>query len=179
MSHLEPKPQPYNFDLGNLLCNDPNPLPSLADNKEATLQAVARDTAQALINQLLTTCPITKSTDDQSLQLNLPPPTTLLPREKPVPKEKEKTKWEKFAAKKGIKPKKRDGKLAFDETSKEWKPKYGYKGKKGEGVQDDWLVEIDEKAERKKAEAKTDGKKERGMGDVARRNKKLSVRNGR
>lgn len=43
------------------------------------------------------------------------------------------------------------------------------------------MVEIDEKAERKKAEAKEGGNggKERGMGDVARRNKKLQARKGR
>lgn len=158
MAHLEAKPQPYTFDLGHLLCNDPNPLPSLSDNKEAVLASTSRDCAQALINQLLTTCPIIKSSDgDQSLQITLPNPSTHLPREKPVPREKEKTKWEKFAEKKGIKAKRKDGKLAFDEASGEWKPKYGYKGKKGDGVQDDWLVEIDEKAEQAEA-AEANGK---------------------
>lgn len=168
MAHLEPKPQPYTFDLGHLLCNDSNPLPSLGENKEATLQAVARDTAQALVNQLLTTCPITKSTDDQSLQLSLPAPSTPLPREKPVPKEKEKTRWEKFAEKKGIKSKKKDGKLAFDETTKEWKPKYGYKGKKEGDIQNDWLVEVDDKAESKGKE-----------GGNERREKKIKARKSR
>ncbi|OQO13115.1 hypothetical protein B0A48_02579 [Cryoendolithus antarcticus] len=157
---------PYTFDLGYLLCNDSNPLPPLDNDKEATLKAVARDTAQALINQLLTTCPITKASDDQSLQLTLPPPTTHLPREKPVPKEKEKTRWDKFAEKKGIKGKKRDGKLEFNEELQEWKPKYGYKGKKGDGVQEDWLVEVDDKPEKKK---------EKG-GDVERRNNKIKAR---
>ncbi|KAJ8612797.1 hypothetical protein MRB53_037268 [Persea americana] len=144
MAHLEPKPQPYTFDLGLLLCNDTNPLPTYnEDDKEAVLAAVARDNAQALINQLLTACPITKSTDDGGLQINLPAPTTQLPREKPIPKAKEKTKWERFAEKKGIKPKGKDGKLKFDEVSGDWKPKYGYKGKRGDGVQEDWIVEDD------------------------------------
>lgn len=97
-----------------------------------------------------------------------------MPREKPVPKEKEKTRWEKFAAKKGIKGKKRDGKLEFDEASKEWKPKYGYKGKKSGDVQDDWLVEVDDKAERKAKEGK-----EKKVGDVERRNNKIKARKAR
>src|SRR6266699_444913 len=55
------KPTPYTFDLGNLLANDPNPLPSKPD--EATLQATARDAAQALLSQLLSICEV-KSTSD-------------------------------------------------------------------------------------------------------------------
>lgn len=148
-----PKPQPYTFDLGHLLCNDANPLPTLPSSsdtaaREAILSTTARDCAQALINQLLTTCTIARAPDDGSLQITLPAPETRLPREKPVPKEKEKTKWERFAEKKGIKGKKREGKLAYDEASGEWVPKYGYKGKKTDNG--DWLVEVDEKAERKR-----------------------------
>jgi regulator of ribosome biosynthesis len=144
MAHIEPKPQPFTFDLGTLLCNDPNPLPSLAENKEEVLRAVARDTAQGLINQLLTTCPITKASDDQSLQLTLPAPITHLPREKPVPKEKEKTKWQKFADKKGKNP---EGK-----------------------VPDDWITIVDDKEEKK---AKQIGSKGNVGKDIDRRNKKL------
>lgn len=139
----ETKAQPYTFDLGNMLCNDTNPLPSLKADKEAVLAATARDCAQGLINQLLSACPITKA-DDGSLQITLPAPETHLPREKPVPKEKEKTKWQRFAEKKGIKPKRKDGKLVFDEGKGDWVPKYGYKG--GSQEQADWLVEVDEKA---------------------------------
>lgn len=157
MAHLEERAQPYTFDLGLLLCNDTNPLPTADSNdKEAVLAGIARENAQALINQLLTTCPITKSTDaDGGLQINLPPPATHLPREKPVPKEKEKTKWERFAEKKGIKAKRKDGKLAFDEATGEWKAKYGYKGKRGDGVQEDWIVEDDGKDD-------ADGTKKKG-----------------
>lgn len=75
--------------------------------------------------------------------LALPFPSTPLPREKPLPVEKPQTKWQQFAAKKGIEPKKRGDKLVFDEEKGEWLPKWGFKGanKKGEG---DWLVEMDD-----------------------------------
>ncbi|KAK5124038.1 hypothetical protein LTR85_002235 [Meristemomyces frigidus] len=142
-----PRAQPYIFDLGHLLCTDPNPLPSLANptTKEAVLASTAQACAQGLINQLLTACPINRSSDGD-LQIKLPEPTFQLPREKAVPKEKEKSKWEKFAAKKGIKAKKSEGKLVFDEAKGEWVPRYGYKGKKDDG---DWLVEVeDEKPEK-------------------------------
>jgi hypothetical protein len=145
------KPQPFTFDLGHLMVIDPNPLPTLpsnnssTDSKEAILSATAQQCAQGLINQLLTACPIVKGPDGD-LQIQLPAPATALPREKPVPKEKEKTKWEKFAEKKGIKAKKKDGKLKYDEASGEWVPRYGYKGK-DHGKGQDWLVEVDEKGE--------------------------------
>ncbi|KAF2141716.1 uncharacterized protein K452DRAFT_358816 [Aplosporella prunicola CBS 121167] len=142
------KPIPYTFDLGNLLCNDSNPLPDSHD--EESLSATARDCAQVLINQLLSTCPITSTSDGVLLQL--PAPETPLPREKPVPQPKPPTKWELFAAKKGIKDKKRDGKLVYDEATGEWVPKWGYKGK-NKDMDDQWLVEVDEKKEAKTGEA--------------------------
>lgn len=153
--------QPHTFNLAHLLCNDPNPLPSYDDtNKEAVLASTARQCAQSLINQLLTTCPISRSTDDGNLQITLPAPSTepgmMLPREKSVPKEKEKTKWEKFAAKKGIQGKKRDGNLRYDEEKGDWVKKHGYKGKDASGG--DWLVEVDEKKEKAKRE---EGKQKR------------------
>lgn len=160
---VENRPQPYTFDLGHLLCNDTNPLPSLKGlddtEKEAILASTAQGCAQALINQLLTSCPISKSSDDGSLQIKLPAPETQLPREKPVPKEKEKTKWERFAAKKGIQKKTKDGKLVYDEAKGDWVPKYGYKGKNTDGG--DWLVEVDEKADAAAAKDSRQGGKKK------------------
>ena len=136
------KPIPYTFDLGNLLCSDANPLPNAPSN--ADLHSTARDCAQSLLNQLLTTCPITTTTE--GVHITLPSPSTPLPREKLIPADKEQTKWERFAAKKGIAPKKRDGKLVYNEEKGEWVPKYGYKGNNKSG-EEDWLVEVDDKAE--------------------------------
>ena len=158
------KPQPLTCDLGHLLCNDPNPLPSLRSattdaEREAIIASTARDCAQTLINQLLTNCPITRS-EGEDLQISLPVPEFQLPREKPVPKEKEKSKWEKFAAKKGIQKKRKDGKLEFDEAKGDWKPKYGYKGKNTDAG-GDWLVEVDEKAEKEGAEDGVKGGKKK------------------
>ncbi|ORY11227.1 ribosome biogenesis regulatory protein-domain-containing protein [Clohesyomyces aquaticus] len=169
------KPTPYTFDLGNLLAIDPNPLPRGAD--EATLSATARDAAQVLINQLLTTCEI-KSTSDGVL-LQLPTPTTPLPREKPIPTEKPPTKWELFAKKKGIKDKKRDGKMVYDEATGEWVPKWGYKGKNKDG-DTQWLVEVDAKKELETGEAgdsRAEGRRERK--EKVRRNERKQRSNER
>ncbi|KAI9808304.1 MAG: hypothetical protein M1825_004761 [Sarcosagium campestre] len=146
------RPTPYTFDLGNLTGFDSNPLPSTTDSG---LAANARDGAQALINQLLTTCPI--SSTSSGVLLSLPPASTPLPREKPLPVAKPPTKWQQFALKKGIKDKKKEGKLVYDEATGDWVPKWGYKGanKKGE---DDWLVEVDEEKERAREAKLGDGR---------------------
>ncbi|KAL7936268.1 ribosomal biogenesis regulatory protein [Trichoderma chlorosporum] len=157
------KPTPYTFDLGHLLAEDPNPVALDRAAIDQSLAAIARDGAQSLINQLLTTCPLKSTTD--GVLLTLPQPATRLPREKPVPQPKAPTKWERFAAKKGIKAKTREQRrnLAYDEESGEWKRKWGYKGlnKKGE---DDWLVEVNPKKEAERKEGTSirgDGRRER------------------
>ncbi|KAL2212570.1 ribosomal biogenesis regulatory protein [Sarocladium strictum] len=173
------KPTPYNFDLGLLLASDPNPLIIDASDKEQSLAEVARDGAQSLINQLLTTCPITSTPD--GVLLTLPAPATRLPREKPVPTPKPQTKWERFAEKKGIKAKTREQRqnLVYDEDSGEWKRKWGYKGmnKKGE---DDWLVEVDvnkEKQLKDGASVRGEGRRERK--EKLRRNDRKQRKNER
>lgn len=86
--------------------------------------------------------------------MSLPPPTFPLPREKPLPKPKAPTKWELFAKKKGIRPKREGtGKMVYDEAKGEWVPKWGYKGKNKEEEQE-WIVEVDEKKEREKEREK-------------------------
>lgn len=66
--------------------------------------------------------------------------TTILPREKPVPAEKQLTRWEKFAKAKGITKQKRT-RMVYDEQSGEYRPRWGYKAVT-EGVEKDWLIEI-------------------------------------
>lgn len=152
------KPIPYTFDLGNMTCYDSNPLPASTEIAEADITAAARDCAQALINQLLSTCPIVRSED--SVTLTLPAPDTPLPREKPIPTEKPMTKWQEFAKKKGIVNKAaKDSNLKYNEETGEWERKWGYKGKNKEG-ENDWIVEVDDEKEKKTGEA-GDVRKER------------------
>ena len=156
------KPIPYIHDAGYLLVSDANPLP---DNNpsEAFLAATARDAAQSLLNHLLTTCPITtsKSGAGSGVHMSLPAPAFQLPREKRVPRPKALTKWEQFAAKKGIGKNNqrkgqesagRAGKMVYDEASGEWVPKWGYKGKNKQ-EEESWLVEVDPKKEREAMQA--------------------------
>lgn len=112
--------------------------------------------------------------------MQLPPcePTDQTPRWKPLPKPKQPTTWEKFARKKGIGKfggnlkggaalEDRRKNAVFNEETGEWEKKWGYKGKKGDGAQQDWLVELDDKQvskERGLDDGKTirnEGKRER------------------
>ncbi|KAJ3569090.1 hypothetical protein NP233_g5285 [Leucocoprinus birnbaumii] len=81
----------------------------------------------------------TTSSPDGPLAI-LPPPALLLPREKPLPKPKEPTKWEKFAAAKGIQKTKREKKV-WDEEKQEWVARWGWKGKNKE-AESQWLHEV-------------------------------------
>lgn len=145
------KPTPYTFDLGNLVAEDPNPITLDHESLEQSLAEVARDGAQSLINQLLTTCALSSTKD--GVLLSLPEPSTRLPREKPVPQPKPPTKWERFAAKKGIKPKTREQRrnITFDEETNEYQRKWGYGGLNKKD-QDSPIVEVDMKAERERKE---------------------------
>ncbi|GMG21537.1 unnamed protein product [Ambrosiozyma monospora] len=146
---------PVTYDLGHLAVYDTNPIDPLEIGKDEQskndyLQSVTRDNVQLLINQILHQ-PLTKNSTTTNADSNetpitlvqLPDPIFQLPREKPVPKAKEPTKWELFARKKGIQKKGKTGKLVFDEEKQEWVNKWGYKGKNKE-LDNQWLVEVDE-----------------------------------
>ena len=56
-----------------------------------------------------------------------------------VPKPKALTKWEKYAKEKGI-AKTKQSRMVWDQTSREWKPRWGYK--KAATEDDDWVTEV-------------------------------------
>ena len=92
-------------------------------------------------------------------RLQLPAGTELLPREKPVPEDKGQTRWEKFAASKGITKRKRS-RMEFDESTKEYRPRYGY----GSANNDEpWMIEYKDQDDAyvDKFEERSEAKKER------------------
>ncbi len=102
-------------------------------------------------------------TDDGRL-VKLPKVTTLLPREKPIPKQRPLTKWEQYAKEKGISKKRRD-RLVWDEQMGEYVPRYG-KGSKNSLARDiilphkESLAEGDDPFSAKRREKKERIKKE-------------------
>ncbi|ODQ45464.1 hypothetical protein PICMEDRAFT_17933 [Pichia membranifaciens NRRL Y-2026] len=137
------KPVAVEYDLGLLCVNDPQPLEHTkltdATKREAYLKETTRDNVQLLVNQILS-LPLQKK--DSITLVELPGPIFKLPREKSIPKPREPTRWEKFASKKGIQKKGKQAKLVYDEDTKEWVNKWGYKGA-NKKVDNQWLVEAE------------------------------------
>jgi regulator of ribosome biosynthesis len=64
--------------------------------------------------------------------------------------------------------------LQYDEATGEWVPKWGYKGS-NKGVENDWIVEVDEKKER---ERKGAGKEEMSVRGDSRRERIERIKRG-
>ncbi|BBM97726.1 regulator of ribosome biosynthesis [Marchantia polymorpha subsp. ruderalis] len=109
----------YAMDLGNLMVFDPR----ASFSSPAECLEKARELIQALSDKLYE---LPATVDKVGRLVTLPPPTTRLPREKPLPKPRPPTKWEQFAQKKGIKKRKRS-KLEYDDQTDEWRRRHGYK----------------------------------------------------
>lgn len=177
------KPTPYTFDLGLLLANDPNPVAIPPSTNRAALEthlaSVARDGAQVLINQLLTTCAINST--PAGVLLTLPPPQTALPREKPVPAPKAETKWSAFAKRRGIKPKTREQRRnqQYNESTGEFERRWGYKGANKAG-QDDAIIEVSAAQEAQRKEGTSvRGDKRREIREKVKRNERRMRKNQR
>ncbi|XP_015917765.1 ribosome biogenesis regulatory protein homolog [Parasteatoda tepidariorum] len=129
------------LDVGNLLVNNIVLIkkPFGRELNEEALKHVASQGAQRLLNEIFK---LPSEYHEHVPVAKLPAPTTVIPREKHVPKEKAMTKWQKFAKAKGIQKKKKD-KLVWDDASKDWKPRFGYRSIKNK---DDWMVEVPQNA---------------------------------
>lgn len=139
--------RPLEIDVGNLTAWDPDSvvLPKAGAQREEYFKNLARDDVQVILNKLYS---MPTEVVEGERVLKLPEPTTVLPRGKPVPQPKAPTKWEKFAAQKGIasKSSKRRDKKVYDEATKRWVPRYGYEKVKNE-EEKDWVIEVPDNAD--------------------------------
>jgi len=137
------KPLALELDLGNMLAIDNNQIdPAQLDSPEKLL-ALARDNAQLLLNAIwdLETVKV-----EDAVTAKLPPPSYVLPREKPVPKPKTLTKWEKYAKEKGIDKKKKKDRLVWDDVVQKWIPQFGYKKAQAE-AEKNWAIPVKHNAD--------------------------------
>ena len=104
---------------------DPQPIDGRVFNvgEDVACHSMATRAFQGLVRQLFN---LPSSAAPVGRIASLPPPTTVLPREKPIPKPRPPTKWELFAQRKGITKRKRS-KIEWDESKGEWKRRHGYK----------------------------------------------------
>jgi regulator of ribosome biosynthesis len=175
------KPCPVDIDLGNLLVWDPNVIDQQAykEDRDEYIKNTMRDNMQLFVNALWQV-PIERH--DNTVVAKLPEPKTIVPREKPVPKPKPLTKWQKFAQSKGI-VKQKKSKFVWDEAKKEWGRRYGYK--KANDDSKPWLIEVptsvdpneDQFAKRSAVKKERIAKNEfQRLKNIARANK-INVRN--
>lgn len=133
------------LDAGLLLSTDASALDRAQYDNEATREALfkarALDSTRALIAHLRTQLPIAQHPDHGPLAALPAPVYPLLPREKPLPKPKAETKWESFAKRKGIASNTKKDKLVWDDETKEWVPRWGYKGK-NKKEEEQWIHEL-------------------------------------
>jgi regulator of ribosome biosynthesis len=94
----------YQIDLGNLTAFDSHDPGASATSSEEELvkECLEKGTrlVQAIADKLFS---LSSTPDKEGPLVQLPIPTTPIPREKPLPKAKPPTKWEVFAQSKGIK----------------------------------------------------------------------------
>jgi regulator of ribosome biosynthesis len=64
-----------------------------------------------------------------------------LPREKPIPKPKVLTKWEKFRLEKGFTEKGKRSSMVFDPITKDWVPRFGMNSIKKVAEKYNWVME--------------------------------------
>jgi regulator of ribosome biosynthesis len=125
------------IDVGNLMAFDPRPIDTSQLKSDSNfLLNMTKVGTQLLLGELFN-LPVERVED--VIVAKLPKGTTVLPREKPLPKQKPPTKWEMYAKLKGIQKKKKS-RMVYDETTKEWRPTWGYNRK--DDTTQDWIYEI-------------------------------------
>lgn len=165
------------YDLGNLLVTDSNLLDSKSfrHNSEQYIKKLTRDNTQLLFNEIWK-LPVERV--QEAIVAKLPDATTILPREKKIPKAKPLTKWQQYAQLKGIQNRKR-GAMVWDETAKDWKPRFGYKRANDESKE--WVLEVPSNADpyEDQFEKRAKAKKERIAKNELQRLRNIARRTGK
>jgi Ribosome biogenesis regulatory protein (RRS1) len=135
-------------DLGALLFED---CQSFADKSDKEVLDATRKNFCALFKELFElkkTQRVKSGGDDHEIleytkalySVDLPEPKVVVPRAKALPKEKPKTKWEKFREERGLPARKKRSRLVFDEITKDWVPRWGPNSKKKIEGKHEWLL---------------------------------------
>jgi regulator of ribosome biosynthesis len=102
------------------------------------LSAMTTKTTESLVHALFQ---LPNETTEDAVSVILPQKEVeVCPREKPLPKEKAKTRWEKFAEEKGLEKRKRS-RMVWDENIKDWAPRHGFKSVKKNAERFEWAIE--------------------------------------
>jgi regulator of ribosome biosynthesis len=144
-------PEEYSFDLRHLAAFHttlPASLSSSSSSSKSTFTSAAfanallssATTATTKLVHALFTLPARTDAELGKI-MTLPEKTVFpLPREKPLPKQKEKTKWQEFAETKGIKNRKRE-RMVFDDDADVFRPRFGKDSKRNVEKRENWVIE--------------------------------------
>ncbi|XP_046919583.2 ribosome biogenesis regulatory protein homolog [Dermatophagoides farinae] len=134
------------YDLAHLAAFDPNilDLQSLkSEKREEYIKSLTRDNTQLVLNQIWN---LETKRVDNVITAVLPKQAVYnLPRTKPIPKPKPPTKWELFARSKGITKKKKE-RMVWDEVTKQWRPRFGYRSIAQQKQENEWMIEVPDQA---------------------------------
>lgn len=130
------------YDVGCLEAYDPAPVDALRAASDEGACALAEEATLAAMRGLVAELWALPADDDDegNRVAALPPPAARIPREKPLPAPRPPTRWEVFAARKGIK-KPRRSRMVWSEPAQDWLPRYGAGSAKKRAAMDDWVVE--------------------------------------
>jgi Ribosome biogenesis regulatory protein (RRS1) len=131
------------YDLGNLYALDIISVDMRAykSDRERCLLAESRDATQLLFNKIFAQ-PTRRLPNGEGIVAELPGARTRLPRQKPVPELAPATPWQEFAKIRGIQNNAKRDRLVWDDTVKEWRPRYGRN--RANTVDNDWVIEAKE-----------------------------------
>ncbi|EAN34184.1 Ribosome biogenesis regulatory protein (RRS1) family protein [Theileria parva strain Muguga] len=126
------------YCLKNLIAIDATPTSTeLLHNNN--LLKLSCENAQLLVNKIFG---LNRTTTSDGVFAELPSTDEIvMPRVFPLPKPREKTRWEIFAELKGIKKRKRSRKV-FDPTVNDWVPRWGYKSIKKNKLNKPPIMEV-------------------------------------
>ncbi|UKK00709.2 ribosome biogenesis regulatory protein [Theileria orientalis] len=128
------------YCLKNLIAIDGTPTTHDLLNNENLLN-LSRDNTQLLVNKLFS---LSRTSTSDGIFADLPSDDAIvIPRVFPLPKPREKTRWEMFAELKGIKKRKRSRKV-YDPTVGDWVPRWGFKSIKKNKLNKPPIVEVKE-----------------------------------
>ncbi|VUZ49166.1 unnamed protein product [Hymenolepis diminuta] len=128
------------LDLGNLLYEDKGAI----DPNDVNRDYIKKLSLNCVHHFLKEFWKLPTDTFDGVQVSCLPDPTFRLPREKPAPRKREMSRWERFAQMKGIRKQKRSKKVWDDETQS-WRPRWGKD--RIDSVKDKWVLEVPDNAD--------------------------------
>jgi len=132
------KADDLSYDLGSLTAVDSHQVDAakMQQKQENYLHKLTTGNVQLIVKRVFE---LPMEVTAQAPVAKLPMPSSKLPRAKPAPVPKPPTKWELFAAEKGLQKRKKS-RHTFDDQLDQWVPRHGYK----QGADDlkDWMVPV-------------------------------------